>query len=95
MTFTNTAPDLVGCDGAPLDISLRDLTLQNATAINVVSSSVMANQDHRAMMRAAARLIELHTVGFVNLAVEPELAVIVDAGFRLVSNYDMRDGHAA
>jgi hypothetical protein len=77
---------LNGNGGDVLDTQVGDLTVEHANLI-VAAATTVTGHDHRAMMNAAARLITLHLDGHINLVLEPELAVIVDAGFGLLSNY--------
>lgn len=70
----------------PLDTRVIDLTLVNATSLDVTADRI-TDLDHKAMLHTASRLIHLHVTGRINLITEPNLAVMVDAGFGLLSNY--------
>ncbi|MGW8431614.1 hypothetical protein ACWGJ9_11025 [Curtobacterium citreum] len=77
---------LTGGEGDVLDLRPGDLDPVHAESIAAAAAHVF-DHDHRAMMRAAARLIHLHDAGTINLIDEPHLATIVDAGFGLLTNY--------
>lgn len=95
MDFLDTRP--VGPNHVKLDTQASDLTLDNATTLLVVSTCVGSNLDHGVMMQTAARLIQLHVLGNIDLTVERELAAMVNAGLGLLLNYDLGEGtrHAA
>lgn len=77
---------LLSGDGDVLDLRVSDLTFANMKTLTTAAEQV-ADPNHRAVMRAAARIIGYHDNGDINLVRDPDLATLVDAGFGYLSNY--------